>query len=217
MDFHIWYNVGSRQGYQMRERSEYHHKLLVAVPQGSLIDLETTGRDALNDEIITFGYIRRNVLRIIQRKSTEGEQIFIKRVKPILKGLPQPFYAYNAKFEHDFIRSKFKITAKFMDLMEQWRKKAEKTSCPHCKGKGIVSGGICEYCRGWRRIKWPGLGDLISEPGEYFGEKVIQGKDVPDLWDKYRETKDLNKYLLPIIQHCRIDLLRELILLIHFG
>lgn len=199
----------------MRGQCEYHYELRVAVPHGSLIDLETTGLDASGDEIITFGYIQGHILKIIQRKGEEDEQAFTRRIKPTLKELPEPFYAYNAKFERDFVKAKFGITAEFVDLMEPWRRKAEKISCRYCGGKGVVSGRICEHCRGWGRLKWPALGDLISEPGKYFGERVIQGGDVPGLWNKYRETRD-SKYFLPIIQHCQIDLLRELILLIHF-
>lgn len=199
----------------MRELYEYSHELLVGVPKGSLIDLETTGLDALGNELVTFGYIWGNTLRIIQRKCEESELVFVKRVKPILEKLPQPFYAYNTDFERDFIKTKFGITAEFVDLMEPWKRKAEKTPCHQCGGKGMVSGRICDHCFGRGRLKWPKLGELISEPGKYFGEKVIQGGDVPEFWDKYRKTRDF-KYLLPIIQHCQIDLLRGLILLIHF-
>jgi len=199
----------------MRKLYRYSRELLVGVPKGSLIDLETTGLIALRDELVTFGYICGNTLKMIQRKYKESEPFFVKRIKPILAKLPQPFYAYNAEFECDWIKTKFGITAEFVDLMEPWKRKAEKTPCRYCGGKGVVSGGFCEHCRGWGRLKWPGLGELISEPGKYFGEKVIQGKDVPMLWDKFCKTGDF-KYLLPIIQHCQIDLLRELILLIHF-
>lgn len=189
-------------------------KLLIGISKGSLIDFETTGTDPHQDEIITFGCIKGRGLKIIQRKWNESEVAFLKHIRRDLKKHPQPFYAYNVEFERDFIKTKFGMKAKFIDLMKPWRTKAERTPCPHCGGSGLLSDRICEHCQGRGRFKWPKLGELISEPEEYFGEKIIEGKDVPVLWNKYLGSKDFN-YLKPIIRHNQIDLLRELVLLIH--
>jgi len=170
---------------------EYSWKLLVRIPKGSLIDLETTGLNPNQDEIVAFGCIKGNYLKVVQRKC-RNETYFLTLINQEFRELRQPFYAYNAKFERDFVKTKFGINARFVDLMEPWRKKADKT-----------------------RIKWPKLGELISEPEEYFGEKIIRGEDIPKLWSKYLTSKDF-KYLKPIIRHCQIDLLRELVLLIHY-
>ena len=167
-------------------------KLLIGIPDGSLIDFETTGLDPRCDEIVTFGYIEGSALKIIQReRGVEAD--FLKIIGRDLKRLPQPFYAYNAEFEYDFIKTKLGLNARFVDLMEPWREKAAE-----------------------KKIKWPKLGELISEPEEYFGEEVIRGENVPELWRKYLRTKNF-KHLQPIIRHNQIDLLRELVLLIHYS
>jgi len=175
----------------MRKPYEHSWELLIGIPKGSLIDFETTGLNPCQDEIVTFGYIEGSSLKITQRKGG-SEADFLKLISCDLRRLPQPFYAYNAKFERNFIKTKFEMDAKFVDLMESWRKKAAENN-----------------------IKWPKLGELISEPEEYFGERIIEGKDVPELWNKYLRTKNF-KHLKPIIRHNQIDLLRELVLLIYY-
>jgi len=135
---------------------EYSWKLLVRIPKGSLIDLETTGLNPNQDEIVAFGCIKGNYLKVVQRKC-RNETYFLTLINQEFRELRQPFYAYNAKFERDFVKTKFGINAGFVDL----------------------------------------------------------GEDIPKLWSKYLTSKDF-KYLKPIIRHCQIDLLRELVLLIHY-
>lgn len=177
---------------QVEKPYEYSLELLIGIPKGSLIDFETTGLNPHQSEIVTFGYIMGSSLKIIQRKDG-SEENFLKLISYDLGKLPQPFYAYNAKFERDFIMARFEIDARFVDLMDPWKRKAAEKS-----------------------IKWPKLGELISEPEEYFGERIIKGEDVPELWNKYLRTKNF-EHLEPIIRHNKIDLLRELVLLIHYS
>jgi uncharacterized protein YprB with RNaseH-like and TPR domain len=171
----------------------YQHstELFIGIPKGSLLDFETTGIEPYQSEIITFGFVTEAKLRVIQR-TDETEKEFINCISSELKALSQPFYAYNSDFEKKYINYKFNFRPEFVDLMEPWRKKATNS-----------------------KIKWPKLGELITEPEEYFGEKIIDGKACPTIWECYRKTKD-RKYLDLIMRHNQIDLLRELVLLIHY-
>ncbi len=48
------------------------HSLLVSVPKGIMIDLETTGKSEDEDEILTLGYVDRNEMIVVQRAQTIG-------------------------------------------------------------------------------------------------------------------------------------------------
>jgi uncharacterized protein YprB with RNaseH-like and TPR domain len=168
-------------------------KLMVSIPKGTLIDLETTGLNYSNDEILTAGVISGNTLRILQRKH-KTKDTFNEDVRKLISSLPQPFFAFNSGFEEGFIRNQLGLkNIKFVDLHAPWRKKAESM------GK-----------------KWPKLDELITHPEQYFQEKAITGKDVPELWNKFNKTGNEN-HLDEIIRHNQIDLLREMMLLIHYG
>jgi hypothetical protein len=62
-------------------------------------------------------------------------------------------------------------------------------------------------------LKWPRLSELISEPQQYFEDRVVSGGDVPKLWKNYLRTGS-QKNLTLIMQHNLSDLLREAILLL---
>jgi DNA polymerase III epsilon subunit-like protein len=51
--------------------TSYSRELMLGIPQGTLIDLETTGLDMGQDEIVLFGYILESHLEIICRSSKE--------------------------------------------------------------------------------------------------------------------------------------------------
>ena len=70
---------------------------MVSIPQGTLIDIETTGLDSYYDEIVVFGYVQGNRLEIICRTSRE-EEPFIAYLAELVPKLPKPFYAYNLSF-----------------------------------------------------------------------------------------------------------------------
>ena len=167
--------------------------LALGIEKGSLIDLETSG--LLKDpehEIICFGYIASNKLVILMRKTKEKEP-FYNEVRKIIKELPKPFYAFNARFEKEIIESELSLRFKsedFVDLQQPYKTKANSLG-----------------------LKWPGLDELVSEPEKYFGEGRVSGKDCPGLWKGYLATSNEN-LLKMIMKHNLSDLLREAILLL---
>lgn len=170
--------------------TSYSRELMLGLPQGTLIDLETTGLDADRDEIVLFGYIQGSRLEIICRNIGEDAQ-FVTQLTELVRALPKPFYAYNLSFEKGFLRAKG-IHIEGVDLFQPWKEKAEAL-----------------------RLKWPKLDELFSHAEHYFNEPVISGKDVPLLWQKFLRTRE-DSYLQQIIKHNESDLLRELYLLVYY-
>ena len=89
---------------------------MLGIPQGTLIDIETTGLDINHDEIVLFGYIQGNHLEIICRSSQE-EAPFIVQLAELVPTLPRPFYAYNLAFEKGFLQAKG-ISIEGIDLFQ---------------------------------------------------------------------------------------------------
>jgi len=170
--------------------TSYSRELLVSIPQGTLVDIETTGLDGSYDEVVVFGYIQGNCLEIICRTSG-NEEPFIARLAELVPALPRPFYAYNLSFEKGFLRAKG-MDIEGIDLFQPWKEKAE------------------ELC-----LKWPKLDELFSHAEHYFNEPVISGKDIPSIWERFLHTGDRD-YLQQIIRHNESDLLRELYLLVYY-
>jgi len=170
--------------------TSYSRELMLGIPQGTLIDLETTGLDVGQDEIVLFGYIQGSRLEIICRNSQE-EAPFIVQLAELVPTLPKPFYAYNLSFEKGFLQAKG-IDIEGVDLFQPWKEKAEALY-----------------------LKWPKLDELFSHAEQYFNEPVISGRDVPLLWQRFLYTED-NNYLQQIIKHNESDLLRELYLLVYY-
>jgi uncharacterized protein YprB with RNaseH-like and TPR domain len=170
--------------------TSYSRELMLGIPQGTLIDLETTGLDVDHDEIVLFGYIQGSRLGIICRNSKE-EAPFIVQLAELVPTLPKPFYAYNLSFEKGFLQAKG-IDIEGIDLFQPWKEKAEALY-----------------------LKWPKLDELFSHAEHYFNEPVISGRDVPLLWQKFLHTENDN-YLQQIIKHNESDLLRELYLLVYY-
>ena len=170
--------------------TSYSRELMLGIPQGTLIDLETTGLDMGQDEIVLFGYIQGSRLEIICRSSKE-EAPFIAQLTELVPTLPRPFYAYNLSFEKGFLQAKG-IDIEGVDLFQPWKEKAEALY-----------------------LKWPKLDELFSHAEHYFNEPVISGKDVPFLWQRFLHTENDN-YLQQIIKHNESDLLRELYLLVYY-
>ena len=170
--------------------TSYSRELMVSIPQGTLVDIETTGLDSNRDEIVVFGYIERNYLRIICRTS-EDEKPFIAQLAKLVPKLPQPFYAYNLSFEKEFLEAKG-MNINGVDLFQPWKEKADELY-----------------------LKWPKLDELISHAEHYFNEPVVSGKDVPWLWERFLHSQD-GHYLQEIVRHNEADLLRELYLLVYY-
>lgn len=170
--------------------TSYSRGLLVSIPQGSLIDIETTGLDRIHDEIVVFGYVQGSRLEIICRTSKD-EEPFITQIAGLIPKLPKPFYAYNLSFEKEFLKARG-MNIEGIDLFQPWREKAEKLG-----------------------LKWPKLDELFTHAEHYFSEPVISGKDVPLLWENFLKTGDRD-YLQQIIRHNESDLLRELYLLVYY-
>ena len=170
--------------------TSYGRELMVSIPRGTLIDIETTGLDKAHDEIVVFGYIQGSCIEIICRTSRE-EEPFIAQIARLVLELPRPFYAYNLSFEKEFLRAKG-MTIEGIDLFQPWKEKADRLG-----------------------LKWPKLDELFSHAEYYFNEPVVHGKDVPWLWGRFLETGDRD-YLQQIIRHNESDLLRELFLLVYY-
>jgi len=170
--------------------TSYSRELMLGIPQGTLIDLETTGLDADHDEIVLFGYIQGSRLEIICRSSTD-ETLFMAELAELVPTLAKPFYAYNLSFEKGFLQARG-IGIEGVDLFQPWKEKAEALY-----------------------LKWPKLDELFSHAEQYFNEPVISGRDAPLLWQRFLNTKDDN-YLQQIIKHNESDLLRELYLLVYY-
>lgn len=170
--------------------TSYRRELMVSIPRGTLIDIETTGLNSNYDEIVVFGYVQGSRLEILCRTSRE-EEPFIAQVAELVSVLPKPFYAYNLSFEESFLKARG-IGIRGIDLFRPWKEKAEAL-----------------------KLKWPKLDELLSHAEHYFNEPVISGKDVPMLWERFLETRD-EDYLQQIIRHNESDLLRELYLLVYY-
>ena len=170
--------------------TSYSRELMLGIPQGTLIDLETTGLDANQDEIVLFGYITGSRLEIICRSSTE-EALFLAQLAALVPTLPGPFYAYNLSFEKGFLHTRG-INIEGIDLFQPWKEKAEALY-----------------------LKWPKLDELFSHAEQYFNEPVVCGRDVPLLWKRFLDSGN-DSYLQQIIKHNESDLLRELYLLVYY-
>lgn len=170
--------------------ASYSRELMVGIPRGTLLDIETTGLNVGFDEIVVFGYIQENRLEIICRTSRD-EEPFMAQITKLVPSLPRPFYAYNLSFEKEFLKARG-MNIEGIDLFQPWKEKAEEL-----------------------HLKWPKLDELFSHAEHYFNEPVVSGKDIPWLWERFLNTGD-EDYLQQIIRHNESDLLRELYLLVYY-
>ena len=164
---------------------------------GSLIDFETTGRPGLDPshEVIALGYMV-SAQAVVLGRMTADKSSFYGVLAPLLESLPRPFLAYNAPFEMAVMTEELGMQVaaeEFVDVMAPWRAKAESMG-----------------------LKWPRLDELVSEPGEYFGEAHISGRDVPALWKEYLEER-CEGAVRRIMEHCFSDLIREALLVVRHG
>lgn len=169
----------------------YERRLIGGIFEGSIIDLETTGLEPHKSEIITFGYIVKNILKVIQRREAT-EYRFLEKMKQELSNLPYPIYAFNAEFESKFLKHKLGQEISLIDIRAPLAERANKLG-----------------------LDFPSLDKLASVPREYFGEKPMYGRDAPKSWEIYLKTGQ-NSFLVPIVHHNIEDLLRALYILMHY-
>jgi hypothetical protein len=153
------------------------------LPEGVILDIETTGLDPEEDEIITFGYIRENSVIIFQRTERETSS-FYQAIKEELKTIPQPIFAYYAEFEKGFLE-KFGFRGMFIDILEPWKTSANELG-----------------------IKAPKLDELVPGPEKYMGERRTTGGDIINMWYQYLDSGGIDVLKL-IIRHNQIDILQE--------
>ncbi len=101
----------------------YSRELMASIPQGTLVDIETTGLDSNYDEIVSFGDVQGNRIEIICRTSRE-EEPFIAQLAELVPKLSRPFYAYNLSFEKGFLKARG-MNIEGIDLFQPWKEKAD--------------------------------------------------------------------------------------------
>ncbi len=170
----------------------YSKTLLVALCEGSVVDIETTGVEPATSELVTLGSLAGNQVKVLQRvDASEGE--FCDLVRNELASLPRPFYAYNASFEATFLNAKLGENFEWIDIMSPWRERAER--------------------EGW---KWPSLDELAPVAREYYGERQTNWRGVWSAWQTYL-TKGDKRALSLIVRHNMEDLIQALYLLAQVG
>jgi uncharacterized protein YprB with RNaseH-like and TPR domain len=166
----------------------YSKTLLVALCEGSIVDIETSGVEPATSELVTFGSLVGNQVKVLQRVDASEEE-FCELVRNELACLPRPFYAYNASFEATFLAAKLGEDFEWVDIMGPWREKAER--------------------EGW---KWPSLDELAPVAREYYGERQTKWSQVISVWRAYSEGRD-KRLLSLIVRHNMEDLIQALYLL----
>jgi hypothetical protein len=151
------------------------------------VDIETTALRPEKGELLTFGFFSSGRVKIIQRTDAteKGDADFRKYIYGWAKFLPTPFYAYNARFEKEW------LGIRFYDLMEKWRALSKRL-----------------------RVKYPKLHELVSVPHGYFGVKSEVGRSIPAIWEEYKGTGETS-ILAEIVVKNFYDLLREATLLLY--
>jgi len=99
-------------------------------------------------------------------------------------------------------------------LFKKWSAFAER--CRKCEEHGwfLTSSPEekkCPVCKKviWSRLKWPKLEELISMPHNYYKIEIESpGREIPEIWKKYKKSKD-EKILLRVIYHNLYDLIRS--------
>jgi len=150
--------------------------------KGCIIDSETTGLDPNTDHMITFGILRRKTARIYQLTQTEYGSFKALATQKTQRS-PVPHYAYNTRFEQDFLG--LKDSKNWIDLTQY----------------GEREWGVDEWGSPYYPMR---LDSCTLTP---FAEPDIVGSDVPPLWQEWL-TKHKPQTLWQITLHCLSDLLR---------
>lgn len=182
---------------------------------GTIIDIETTEKEATAGELITFGFFSAEAIRVYQRidSSKKGRAEFDSLVRSAFNFLPRPYYAFHAEFETSWLGIKFdhdlfKKWSSFADRHKKCEKhgwklvKPEEWNCPSCN----------QPFRS--RLKWPKLSELVSMPHAYYGTEIeATGEEIPLVWNEFRKTGE-QALLLKIIYHNVYDLIRSACLIL---
>lgn len=157
----------------------YTHPINPPLQKGTIIDIETTGLDPKLDHILTLAILKRNkaeIHQLVQRKCAR----FKRLCHYIAIRTPKPRYAYNTRFETDFLT----VKDDWIDLTQYFE---------------------VDYDHGnpFRRYR---LADCTRHP--FPGEPYdIDGTLVANAWELWLKTKDPN-FIVDIIYHSLCDLLR---------
>ena len=95
----------------------YERNLHISIFDGAIIDIETDGLEPEYHQIITFGWLVKNQIHVVQRAEASATE-FYQIMKKELTDLPRPLYAYNAEFEGKFLRAKTGLDLKITDPFE---------------------------------------------------------------------------------------------------
>jgi len=76
----------------------YQKNLLTGIFDGTIIDIETTGLDPKYDDVITFGWLTKNEINVIQRAEASPMN-FYEIIEEELTKIPRPLYAYVAELK----------------------------------------------------------------------------------------------------------------------
>src|SRR5579863_4670261 len=97
--------------------------LLVGIPKGSIVDVETTALEPKEGDLISFGWIQGDRLTILLRTSESAAEYY-RNLRETVARLPEPFYAYNAAFERSWVETKLGLRPQVVDLMAPWAERA---------------------------------------------------------------------------------------------
>src|SRR2546425_2790623 len=78
--------------------------LPVALRKGTIIDLETTGLEPAKSAIVCLGCVFGSTLEIHMRGRSARPDEFYNQLRSVLRSRPQPFYAYNSKFDGSLMK-----------------------------------------------------------------------------------------------------------------
>jgi len=208
----------------------FREDLPLALSHGTILDVETTGLEPSRSGIVCFGSISGSTLEIRCRARDSGADDFYRQLNAVLMVSPQPFYAYNAKFDASMLQKRVGYRGpRFIDLFEPWRSRAEAHNIKFPSLDELVRGPwdalppqlvpvreeipANAYLRE-DELQWLRKGRRFRrEAWEFRG--LVSGKDVPKLWRDYLNGED--EALVQIAEHNRQDLLKTLCLLTFLG
>lgn len=206
-------------------------ELPVVLKRGSILDLETTGLEPGRSGIVCLGFVCGSKLEIRARLRASTASEFNNMLRSIVKSLPQPIYAYNAKFDGSLIRKHLGYRDRaLIDLFEPWRSRAESHKLKFPSLDELVRGpwdALPPHMVAMRdeipanvvlredETQWlkGGRNSYRRQVWEFKGQ--ITGKDVPRFWREYQNGRD--EALREIGEHNRQDLIKTLCLLTFLG
>ena len=160
----------------------YHLEREQELHSGCIIDIETTGLDLELHHIITFGILRKKTARVYQLTNPDYESFKALATQKTQRA-QTPRYAYNTRFESDFIG----IEKGWHDLTQYTERRGYDWNNPDYDPYIPMHLGSCTLTP--------------------FQEPDIVGADIPLLWEQWL-TKHKPQTLWAIAFHNLSDLLR---------